>query len=151
MTMSKRENLLEAAAVVLTIGLLAGVAVAVPLYQHHLVAREAAGAQIVTLYASASRGVWTETPLIGWNASFRRAGKLPIHVKAGGPILLRLTSVDVHHSFSIPELRVLPKDVTPGHWTEVRLDPLDKGIYTITCYTVCGMMHSAMDAELHAE
>lgn len=151
MTMNKREKTFEIAAIVLTAGLLAGVAVAVPVYQHHVVAREAAGAQVVTLYASASRGVWTETPLVGWNAAFRRAEKLPIHVKAGRPILLRLTSVDVHHSFSIPELRVLPKDVTPGHWTEVRLDPLDKGIYTITCYTVCGMNHSSMDAELHAE
>ncbi len=77
--------------------------------------------------------------------------KRPIHIKAGRPTLLRLTSVDVHHSFSIPELRILPKDVTPGHWTEIRLDALERGTYTITCYTVCGMKHSSMDAELHAD
>lgn len=149
--MNKREKIVEAFAVLLTIGLLAGVAVAVPLYEHHRVMKEAADAQVVELYASAERGVWTQTPLVGWNASFRHAAKQPIHVKAGRPVLIRLTSVDVHHSFSIPELRVLPKDVTPGHWTEVRLDPLERGTYTITCYTVCGMKHSSMDAELHAD
>ncbi len=151
MNMNKRERITEAAAVLLTIGLLAGVAVAVPVYQHHRVMREAAGAQVVELYASAEHGVWTETPLVGWNSAFQRSEKRPIHIKAGRSTLLRLTSVDVHHSFSIPELRILPKDVTPGHWTEIRLDALERGTYTITCYTVCGMKHSSMDAELHAD
>ncbi len=147
--MSKREKIMEVAAVVLTVGLLAGVAVAVPAYQHHNVAREAAGAQVVELYASAERGIWTEEPLVGWNSFFRHVQKRPIRVRAGKPILLRLTSVDVHHSFAIPELRVLPKDVTPGRWTEIRLEPQERGsTFTILCYAVCGTKHAFMDAEL---
>ena len=146
--MNKREKITEAAALVLTLALLAGVAVAVPSYQRHRVAREAAGAQVVELYASAERGIWTEQPLLAWNSFFRHAQKRPIRIKAGQSVLLRLTSVDVHHSFSIPELRVLPHDVTPCHWTEIRLEPQERGSYTILCYTVCGAKHTAMDAEL---
>ncbi len=146
--MNKREKIAEAAALVLTLALLLGVAFAVPVYQHHRVARAAAGAQVVALYASAERGIWTEEPLRAWNSSFRHVQKKPIRIKAGQPILLRLTSVDVHHSFSIPELRVLPHDVSPGHWTEIRLEPQERGSYTILCYTVCGTKHTSMDAEL---
>jgi heme/copper-type cytochrome/quinol oxidase subunit 2 len=146
--MNKREKIIEVAAVMLTLALLSGVAVAVQGYQHHHVAREAAGAQVVELYASAERGLWTEEPLLAWNSFFRHVQKRPIRIKAGQPVLLRLTSVDVHHSFSIPELRVLPHDVSPGHWTEIRLEPQERGNYTILCYTVCGTKHTSMDAEL---
>jgi heme/copper-type cytochrome/quinol oxidase subunit 2 len=146
--MNKREKIIEVAAVMLTLALLSGVAVAVQGYQRHRVAREAAGAQVVELYASAERGLWTEEPLLAWNSFFRHVQKRPIRIKAGQPVLLRLTSVDVHHSFSIPELRVLPHDVSPGHWTEIRLESQERGNYTILCYTVCGTKHTSMDAEL---
>lgn len=146
--MSKRERIVEVTAVVLTVGLLAGVAVAVPAYQRHNVAREAAGAQVVELYASAERGIWTEEPLLGWNSFFRHVQKRPIRIKAHRTVLFRLTSIDVHHSFSIPELRVPPSDVTPGRWAEIRLEPQEPGTYTIICYTVCGVKHTSMDAEL---
>ena len=147
--MNRRERIVESAAVIVTVGLLAGVALAVPAYQRHNIAREAAGAQVVTLYASAERGIWSQEPLLGWNSFFKHVDKRPIRVRAGVPILLRVTSIDVHHSFSIPELRVLPKDITPGRWTEIRLDPQERGsTYTAICYTVCGMQHTSMDVEL---
>ena len=146
--MSKREKIVEATALVLVVGLLAGVAVAVPAYQRHNIAREAAGAQVVTLYASAERGLWSEEPLLGWNSFFRKVEKRPIRIKAHRPVLLRVTSIDVHHSFSIPELRVLPRDVTPGRWTEIRLDPQEPGTSMVMCYTVCGHAHTSMDADL---
>src|SRR6266496_5486726 len=121
--MNKRQRMTETAAVVLTLALLTGVAVAVPAYQRHRVRNEAAGAQVVELYASAERGIWTEERLLGWNSFFKHVQKRAIRIKAHRPVLFRLTSIDVHHSFSIPELRVLPNDVTPGRWTEVRLEP----------------------------
>lgn len=143
-----RNRAREWAATLLTLSLLVGVPVAVRGYQHHRVAREAAGAQVIELYASAQAGIWTEEPLMAWNSFFRHPQKRPIRVKAGVPVLLRLTSVDVHHSFSIPQLRVPPHDVTPGRWTEIRLEPQEAGSYTVLCYTVCGAQHSAMNAEL---
>ena len=60
--MNKREKIIEGAAVMLTLALLSGVAVAVQGYQHHRVAREAAGAQVVELYASAERFVVWRKP-----------------------------------------------------------------------------------------
>jgi hypothetical protein len=146
--MNKREKWIERGAVALTLAALAGLPLAVFGYQHQRVRREAAGAQVVELYASAQSGVWTQEPLLAWDSFFRHPQKRPIRIKAGGPVLLRLTSVDVHHSFSIPQLRVLPQDVAPGRWTEVRLEALDPGSYTVLCYTVCGGKHAFMDAEL---
>jgi heme/copper-type cytochrome/quinol oxidase subunit 2 len=146
--MNKREKWIERVAVALTLASLAGLPIAVFGYQRHRVRREAAGAQVVELYASAQGGVWTEEPLLAWDSFFRHPQKRAIRIKAGVPVLLRLTSVDVHHSFSIPQLRVLPQDVTPGRWTEVRLEPQDPGSYTVLCYTVCGGRHAFMDAEL---
>lgn len=146
--MRKRERILEGAAVLLTLAALIGLPVAVFSYQRHRVTRESAGAQVIELYASARAGVWTQEPLQAWDSFFRHPQKRPIRIRAGVPVLLRLTSVDVHHSFSIPQLRVLPQDVTPGRWTEIRLEPQDPGSYTILCYTVCGAKHTFMDAEL---
>ncbi len=146
--MNRRERMAEGAAVLLTLATLIGLPVGVFHYQRQRVAREAAGAQVIELYASAKAGVWTEEPLLAWDSSFRRPRKRPIRIKAGVPVLLRLTSVDVHHSFSIPRLRIPPQDVTPGRWTEIRLEPQDPGSYTILCYTVCGDKHAVMDAEL---
>lgn len=146
--MNKRERFIERAAVVLTLATLAGVPAAVFSYQRHRVHREAAGAQVIELYASAQGGVWTQEPLLAWDSFFRHPQKRAIRIKAGVPVLLRLTSVDVHHSFSIPQLRIPPQDITPGRWTEIHLDPQDPGSYTILCYTVCGGKHAFMDAEL---
>jgi heme/copper-type cytochrome/quinol oxidase subunit 2 len=146
--MKTRERIIEAAAVMLTLAMLAGLAAAVPAYQRHRVQEEAAGAQVVEIYASAERGVWTEDRLLAWNSFFRHPQKRAIRIRAGQAALLRVTSIDVHHSFSIPELRLFPHDVMPGHWTEIRLDPQERGSYVITCYTVCGKNHTSMDGEL---
>lgn len=149
--MNRRERILERAAVFLTLATLIGLPVTVFSYQRHRVAREAAGAQVIELYATAQAGVWTREPLLAWDSFFRHPQKRVIRIKAGVPVLFRLTSVDVHHSFSIPQLRVPPQDVTPGRWTEIRLEPQDPGSYTILCYTVCGGKHAFMDAELQVQ
>lgn len=146
--MNTRERMTEVAAVLLTLATLIGLPFAVFGYQRHRVNKEAAGAQVIELYASSQTGVWTEEPLLAWDSFFRRPQKRAIRIKAGVPVLLRLTSVDVHHSFSIPQLRVPPQDVTPGRWTQIRLEPQDPGSYTVLCYTVCGAKHAFMDAEL---
>ena len=146
--MNRQERVIEIAAVLLTVTTLVGLPLAVFGYQHHRVKRTAAGAQVIELYASAKAGVWTQERLRAWDSGLRHPRKRPIRIKAGVPVLLRLTSVDVHHSFSIPQLRVPPQDVTPGRWTEIRLDPQDPGSYTVLCYTVCGGQHATMDAEL---
>ncbi len=146
--MDRPARSMEWAAVLLTLATLTGLPFAVRGYQRDRVAREAAGAQVVELYASEESGVWSEEPLLAWNSFFRHPQKRPIRIKAGIPVLLRLTSMDVHHSFSIPQLRVLPQDVTPGRWTEIRLGPQDPGSYTVLCHTVCGAKHTTMDAEL---
>lgn len=66
-----------------------------------------------------------------------------LRVPAGKPVLLRMTSVDVVHSFYIPEFRV-KEDSMPGRVTYLWFLPREPGEYVSTCAEFCGMMHSKM-------
>ncbi|MBI2858497.1 MAG: cytochrome c oxidase subunit II [Chloroflexi bacterium] len=60
-------------------------------------------------------------------------------------VLLRMTSLDVVHSFWVPELG--PKqDIVPGITTELRLTPDRPGTYKALCAEQCGLGHSFMSA-----
>lgn len=45
-----------------------------------------------------------------------------LHLVVDRPVVLRLTSVDVVHSFFLPNFRV-KQDAVPGRWTEVWFTP----------------------------
>jgi cytochrome c oxidase subunit 2 len=74
-------------------------------------------------------------------------GKL--HVPAGEPVKLLMTSQDVLHSFFIPAFRV-KQDLVPGRYTTLwfeALQPPDGAEtceYHLTCAEYCGFGHSAM-------
>jgi heme/copper-type cytochrome/quinol oxidase subunit 2 len=146
--MKKKDLLGEAAATALTVVMLAAVPVGLLAYHRHVVATEAHGRRVVNLYASAKAGFWLEDPVEGWNYFLAHPKPRPIRVRAGEPVLLRITSVDVHHGFSIPQLHIMTRDVTPGRWTEVEVQADDPGTYTMLCYTVCGNRHVYMEGEL---
>ena len=63
-------------------------------------------------------------------------------------ILLRMTSVDVIHSFWVPEFRV-KQDLVPGETTELRITPSLVGEYKILCAELCGASHAYMEAKVH--
>lgn len=61
------------------------------------------------------------------------------------PILFRIQSRDVVHSFWVPEFG--PKqDAVPGMTTELRLTPTTIGRYQVLCSQLCGMGHTFMTA-----
>lgn len=60
-------------------------------------------------------------------------------------VLLRLTSVDVIHSFWVPEFRV-KQDAIPGGFRELRITPKTLGEYQMVCSEMCGQQHAYMTA-----
>jgi cytochrome c oxidase subunit II len=61
------------------------------------------------------------------------------------PVLFKITSKDVIHSFWVPEFRV-KQDAVPGRWTSLRVTPTENGDYRVRCAELCGYAHSAMYA-----
>lgn len=66
-----------------------------------------------------------------------------LHVPAGRPIKLLMTSQDVIHDFFVPAFRV-KKDVLPGRYTTVWFEATKPGSYQLFCSQYCGTQHSGM-------
>lgn len=72
-----------------------------------------------------------------------------LRVPAGKPVVARLTSKDVVHSFFLPDFRV-KEDLMPGRITYVWFYPKEPGEHLITCAEYCGVMHSGMKGTIIA-
>lgn len=59
------------------------------------------------------------------------------------PVRLELESLDVLHSFWVPEFRV-KQDLVPGQTHSLRVTPNRTGEYTVRCAEMCGVGHSDM-------
>src|SRR5262249_9546141 len=66
-----------------------------------------------------------------------------LHVPAGRPIRLTMTSQDVIHSFFIPAFRT-KQDVVPGRYSSLWFEATKPGSYHLFCAEYCGTLHSAM-------
>ena len=73
-----------------------------------------------------------------------------MHIPAGRPVELIVTSADVIHSFWIPRLGG-KIDATPGHATILRISADRPGLYRGVCAEYCGRGHAGMwfHAEAH--
>lgn len=70
-----------------------------------------------------------------------------LRVPVGKPVMLRMTSSDVVHSFYLPDFRV-KEDSMPGRVTYLWFYPREIGEYVSTCAEFCGMMHSKMTGKV---
>ena len=70
-----------------------------------------------------------------------------LHVPAGRPVRLLMTSRDVIHSFFVPDFRV-KQDVVPGRFSETWFEAKRPGRHTIFCTEFCGTWHSQMIGEV---
>jgi cytochrome c oxidase subunit 2 len=66
-----------------------------------------------------------------------------IHIPAGEPVTLRLTSADVIHSFWVPELHG-KIDLNPGLTNHLLLQADQPGEYRGQCAEFCGVQHARM-------
>lgn len=62
-------------------------------------------------------------------------------------ILLQISSLDVIHSFWVPEFR-LKQDAVPGAVNPLRITPTEAGKYTVRCAEICGKDHTYMLADV---
>lgn len=69
---------------------------------------------------------------------------LPIDQQA----LLEMESLDVIHSFWVPEFRI-KQDIVPGQTTEYRITPNLLGSYVVRCAELCGTDHAYMLGNIH--
>lgn len=67
-----------------------------------------------------------------------------LYLPKGKPILLKMESTDVIHSFWVPEFRV-KQDLVPGRVTELRITPTLDGFYKVRCAELCGTSHYKME------
>ena len=73
-----------------------------------------------------------------------------IHIPVGRPVILRMSSRDVIHSFWVPNLSG-KKDLVPGKTTETWIQADSAGIYRGQCAEFCGLQHAKMALEVIAQ
>jgi cytochrome c oxidase subunit II len=73
-----------------------------------------------------------------------------IHIPVKTPVNVRLTSVDVIHSFWVPELNK-KVDMLPGHPNRVELYADHVGVYRGQCAEFCGLQHAHMAMTVYAD
>ena len=97
--------------------------------------RERAGA--MEIYVVGKQWMWkVQQPGGKWEQN-------ELHIPAGRPIKLTMTSEDVLHDFFIPAFRV-KQDVVPGRYTNLHFEATTPGRYHLFCAEYCGTYHSGM-------
>jgi cytochrome c oxidase subunit 2 len=71
-----------------------------------------------------------------------------LYLPKGRPVVFKLRSYDVIHSFFVPEFSV-KLDAVPGIVTTLRVTPDRIGTYAGECTELCGAGHSLMRATVH--
>jgi cytochrome c oxidase subunit II len=71
-----------------------------------------------------------------------------LYLPNGRPVVFHLRSLDVIHSFFVPEFSV-KLDAVPGITTTLRVTPTRLGNYPAECTELCGPGHSLMRAPVH--
>lgn len=72
-----------------------------------------------------------------------------IHVPVGQPVVVKLHSADVIHSFWIPQMGG-KRDVIPGRTNQLVFTPSEAGVYLGQCAEFCGDSHAHMRMRLIA-
>lgn len=116
-------------AVVLAFGLPAG---------RGMLPQGAAGAKVLKIEVTAHQW-WWEVNYPDSDISLKNE----VHIPAGTPVDLHLTSADVIHSFWVPRLGG-KLDAIPGHTNILRLHADEAGTYRGQCAEFCGREHAHM-------
>jgi len=85
-----------------------------------------------------------------WNFEYTNGRKFTneLTLPKDQPVKLVMTSMDVLHSFFIPDFRV-KQDVVPGSYQYLSFTPTQVGDFQVYCAEFCGTSHSGMLAKIH--
>jgi cytochrome c oxidase subunit 2 len=78
----------------------------------------------------------------------RKAVSDQLYLPVGRPVAFKIHSLDVNHSFWIPNFR-MKIDAVPGITTTIRVKPTRTGDFPIVCAELCGLGHSEMRSTVH--
>lgn len=87
------------------------------------------------------RFVWSFT----YPEGFKTRGELVVPV--GKVIVLEVTSMDVFHTFDVPDFRI-KADAIPGHVNRIWFEATQPGTYNAFCAELCGVGHAIMRAKV---
>jgi cytochrome c oxidase subunit 2 len=73
-----------------------------------------------------------------------------LHLIVGRPVAFHITSLDVLHSFNLPNFRI-KQDAVPGGTVTVWTTPDRAGAYEIACAQLCGVGHYLMRGAVTVE
>ena len=82
----------------------------------------------------------------GWRFDYPQGFSSNIlYLPVGQQVVLKMQSLDVLHSFWVPEFRV-KQDLVPGKIEEYRITPILVGEYKVRCAELCGASHAYMES-----
>lgn len=93
---------------------------------------------------------WWEIEYADADPSRRIRTANEIHLPINAQVHIALSSSDVIHSFWVPNLHG-KRDLIPGRNSEMRLQPLQVGIFRGQCAEFCGAQHAHMALEVIVE
>ncbi|HLI57287.1 MAG TPA: cytochrome c oxidase subunit II [Actinomycetota bacterium] len=73
-----------------------------------------------------------------------------LHIPINTPVYLTLQSIDVIHSFWVPQLNG-KQDLVPGHSNHITIEADTPGVYLGQCSQYCGLSHANMRLRVIAE
>jgi cytochrome c oxidase subunit 2 len=84
-----------------------------------------------------------------WNFAYPDYGitSSDLYLPVQTQINFQMTSVDVIHSFWVPEFRI-KQDLVPGRTIDLRITPNLIGDYTLRCAELCGLRHAYMESKV---
>jgi cytochrome c oxidase subunit 2 len=122
-----------------------------------LVASVWTGRRVASLHASSAVTIevtghqwWWEIAYDDAVPSRRVTTANEIHLPLGRPVVLKVTSRDVIHSFWAPNL-LGKRDLIPGYTTAVWLQVDRPGVFREQCAEFCGLQHAHMAFDIVAE
>ncbi len=122
-----------------------------------LVASVWTGRQVASLQASGAVTIaidghqwWWEIQYEDAVPSRRVVTSNEVHIPMNRPVVLKVTSRDVIHSFWVPNLQG-KRDLIPGYTTAVWLQADQPGVFRGQCAEFCGIQHAHMAFDIVAE
>lgn len=85
-----------------------------------------------------------------WNFDYQDSGvrSQELYLPVNTPVVFRITSKDVKHSFWIVQMGV-KMDANPGYYTEMAVTPNKIGVFDVRCAELCGLLHAYMQNQVH--